>query len=143
MRKKLFVGIGAAAIALSAAHSMAEDAPKKELPPVAAKTADYVKDIKPILQEKCWSCHGVEKQKAKLRLDGKAEAMQGGESGAAIKAGDSAGSLLIQVVAGVHENIDIMPPKGDPLTAEQVGLLRAWIDQGAAWPDAEAAAPTK
>ncbi len=67
--------------------------------------------------------------------------MKGGESGVAIKTGDSAGSLLIQVVVGAHESIDIMPPKGDPLTPEQVGILRAWIDQGAAWPDAEATAP--
>lgn len=143
MRKKFLTGIGAAAIALGAAHSMAQDAPKKDLPPAATKTVDYVKDVKPIFQEKCWSCHGVEKQKAKLRLDGKAEAMKGGESGAVIKAGDSEGSMLILVVAGVHDEIDIMPPKGDPLTADQIGLLRAWIDQGANWPDAEAAAPTK
>lgn len=79
-----------------------------------------------------------DKQKGKLRLDGKAEALKGGETGPAIKAGDSAGSLLIQVVAGTNADIDKMPPKGYSLTADQIGLLRAWIDQGVAWPDAGA-----
>lgn len=140
MTKKLILGTATAAAALLTLNAIAQDT-KKELPPAATKTVDYVADVKPILKEKCWSCHGADKQKGKLRLDGKAEAMKGGDTGAAIKAGDSAGSLLIQVVVGAHDSIDIMPPKGDPLTAEQVGILRAWIDQGANWPDAEAAAP--
>lgn len=141
MRKKLSVAALAAAAALSVCNAPVNAA--GELPPASTKKVDYVTDIKPILKEKCYSCHGAEKQKGELRLDGKAEAMAGGESGAAIKAGDSAGSMLIQVVAGTHPDIDVMPPKGDKLTPEQIGLLRAWIDQGVAWPDAEAAAPPK
>lgn len=141
MRKKLSVAALAAAAALAVCNAPVNAA--GELPPASTKTVDYVADIKPILKEKCYSCHGAEKQKGDLRLDGKAEALAGGESGAVIKAGDSAGSMLIQVVAGTHPDIDVMPPKGDKLTPEQIGLLRAWIDQGVAWPDAEAAAPPK
>lgn len=141
MRKKVMLAMFAGAVAVVGSQSFAQDAPKAELPPAATKTVDYVADVKPILKEKCWSCHGADKQKGKLRLDGKAEALKGGESGVAIKAGDSANSILVQVCAGTHPDIDIMPPKGDPLTAEQIGILRAWIDQGVQWPDAEAAAP--
>ena len=141
MRKKLMLTMFAGAVAFAGVHSVAQDAPKADLPPAATKQVDYVADVKPILKDRCWSCHGADKQKGKLRLDGKAEALKGGDSGVAIKAGDSANSLLIQVVVGSHPDIDIMPPKGDPLTAEQVGILRAWIDQGVQWPDAEATAP--
>lgn len=131
MRKKLLVAASALAVALAMASANAD------LPAASTKKVDYVTDVKPILKDRCWSCHGVEKQKGKLRLDGKAEALKGGESGACIKAGDSAGSTLIQVVAGTHKDIDRMPPKDPALTAEQIGILRAWIDQGANWPDSE------
>lgn len=141
MRNTLKLAVFAGAVAAIGTYSFAEDATKSALPPAATKQVDYVADIKPILKERCWSCHGTEKQKGKLRLDGKAEALKGGESGVAIKAGDSANSVLIQVVTATHPDIDIMPPKGDPLTPEQIGLLRAWIDQGVQWPDAEATAP--
>ena len=78
-------------------------------------------------------CHGPEKQKADLRLDLKAFAMRGGESGKVIEPGKSAESRLIHLVAGLEEDT-VMPPKGDRLTAAQIGILRAWIDQGANWP---------
>jgi hypothetical protein len=61
--------------------------------------------------------------------------MQGGDEGKVIVAGKSAESRLIQLVAGTEPD-KIMPPKGEPLSAGQIGLLRAWIDQGANWPDA-------
>ena len=143
MRKKFVLAACAAAVAFAMAGAMAADAPAAALPPASTKKVDYVADVKPILKDRCWSCHGVEKQKGKLRLDGKAEAMKGGEDGVVIKAGDSAGSMLIQLVCGPSKDIDRMPPKEPFLTPEQIGILRAWIDQGVAWPDAEAAAPTK
>ena len=79
-------------------------------------------------------CHGPEKQKADLRLDGKARALRGGDSGRVIEPGKSADSRLIHLVAGLEADT-VMPPKGELLTAGQIGLLRAWIDQGANWPD--------
>ena len=60
--------------------------------------------------------------------------MRGGYSGAVIQSGNSAASRLILLVAGKEEG-KIMPPVGDKLTAREIGLLRAWIDQGAAWPE--------
>src|SRR5436190_17351113 len=60
--------------------------------------------------------------------------MKGGDDGKAIVPERSAESLLIHLVAGLDDD-KVMPPKGERLTAEQIGLLRAWIDQGATWPD--------
>src|SRR5215211_1187850 len=104
------------------------------LPKVATRKVDFVKDIRPIFAENCYGCHGPTKQEAAFRLDHKATALRGGELGPAIVPGKSAESLLIQFVAGVKPD-SVMPKKGERLTAQEVGLLRAWIDQGASWPD--------
>lgn len=107
----------------------------QELPPAADKQVDFKADIWPIFEAKCIECHGAEKKKSGLRMHNKEEAMKGGTEGPMVVAGNSAESLLIQLVAGTNDNFDRMPPEGDPLSAEQIGLLRAWIDQGANWPD--------
>lgn len=105
-----------------------------KLPPATNRTIDFVHDIRPLFERHCYSCHGAEKQKSGYRLDVRASAMKGGDVGERpILPGDSAHSPLIQYVAGVHPDIT-MPPKGEALTADQVGVLRAWIDQGARWP---------
>ena len=73
-------------------------------------------------------------QQSGLRLDSRQAAMKGGYSGAVILPRKSAESKLIRIVAGLVEGV-VMPPAGEKLTAEQIGLLRAWIDQGASWPE--------
>src|SRR5262249_52596699 len=106
-----------------------------DLPPAAARTIDYVKDVRPILVTRCYKCHGPKKQKADLRLDDKAAALRGGSDGVeAIRPGHSAESELIRR-AGNFAPEERMPREGERLTTEQVGILRAWIDQGAKWPD--------
>lgn len=111
----------------------------KTLPPAANRLVDFVKDIQPILKSRCLSCHDGAKQRGGFRLDVKAAALKGGESFApAIVPGKSADSPLVRFVAGLEDGM-LMPPDGDRLTAEQIGLLRAWIDQGATWPDAASA----
>ena len=76
-------------------------------------------------------------QESGLRLDLKKRALEGGDSGAVIKPGKSADSRLVLLVSGLDKETGPMPPegKGKSLTAEQIGLIRAWIDQGANWPD--------
>jgi hypothetical protein len=106
-----------------------------KLPRAATRKIDFVKDVQPILEKTCYECHGPEKQKAGLRLDQKAAALKGGESGPLLLPGKSAESLLIQAVAGTKDDLARMPKKRDPLTDEQIALLRAWIDQGADWPE--------
>ena len=69
-----------------------------------------------------------------LRLDRGAEALRGSYAGPVIVPGDSARSKLILLVAGAVAG-KVMPPAGPTLTKSEVGLLRAWIDQGAEWPE--------
>jgi mono/diheme cytochrome c family protein len=109
------------------------------LPPAAKRTVDYEKDIRPVFEKSCLSCHGPSKQKGGLRLDSRAGALKGGDGfEAAIRPGDSAASPLIHLVAGLVAD-SRMPAEGEPLNRDQIGLLRAWIDQGALWPAADAA----
>src|SRR5258708_870231 len=97
-------------------------------------TVDFATQIQPILKQACYDCHGPQKQKAKLRLDSRELALTGGGSGPAIVPGNSSASYLIHRVLGEGDE-DRMPIKRDPLTADQVALLKYWIDQGAHWPD--------
>src|SRR6187401_922670 len=100
------------------------------LPEPAAGPVDFERDIRPVLEAKCARCHGPEKQRSGFRLDSREAVLSTGDGHAPnIKPGDSAGSPLIHFVAGLVPDMK-MPQKGDPLTAEQIGLLRAWIDQG-------------
>ena len=107
---------------------------KPELPPAAHRAVEYHKDIQPLLSEHCYSCHGPDKQKGDLRWDSRASAFKNGEQGPIIVVSNSAASRVIKLVAGLEPDT-VMPPKGEKLTAAQIGLLRAWIDQGANWPD--------
>src|SRR5258706_189881 len=82
-----------------------------------ATKIDFVRDVQPIFAERCYSCHGPEKQKGGLRLDRKADALKGGDSGKAIIPGESWQSLLISNVTGLNLET-IMPPKGERLSAD-------------------------
>ena len=113
-----------------------------ELPPPAGVPVDFTRDVQPLLTKHCASCHGPEKQKGGWRVDVRAVAVKGGDAGPAFVAGKSSESHLIQLVAGIDPD-KVMPPKGERLTAAQVGLLRAWIDQGAVWPDDGKSARTR
>ena len=118
---------------LAGALTLHADVDVSKLPPAAAKKdITFAKDIKPIFEKACFSCHGDEKQKAKLRVDSVEAIKKGSENGEIIVVGNSAKSSLVHTVAGLVEDM-MMPPEGkaDPLTKEQIGLLRAWIDQGA------------
>jgi len=111
-----------------------------KLPPPADRQVDFIRDVQPIFSSRCYECHGATKQEAEFRLDNKAVALKGGELGVAIVPGKSSESLLIHFVGGLVDGKQRMPRKGEPLTAEQIGVLRAWIDQGANWPDSVASA---
>ncbi len=94
---------------------------------------NFTRDVEPILAARCHRCHGPKLQKNGLRLDQKANALAGGDSGPGIVPGKSATSLLILYVTGKNEDDIVMPPKGEPLTESEIDILRAWIDQGARW----------
>ena len=94
---------------------------------------DYGQQIKPVLRERCYACHGALKQQAKLRLDTAALAIKGGESGTAVDVANAAGSLLLTRVTS-HDEAERMPPEGEPLSPSQIALLKTWIAQGAKGP---------
>jgi len=101
----------------------------------AATSVDFAKEIQPIFAERCYECHGEKKQKSSFRLDVMTTAFAGGESGKpAIVAGKSSESGLIRHVTSTDPD-EMMPPKGDRLTAVQIATLKKWIDAGANWPE--------
>ena len=100
----------------------------------AENSIDYARQIKPLLLHRCSSCHGGLQQKSGLRLDTVELLKKGGEGGAIIVPGDASKSRLIEIVARTG---DIqMPPAGDgtPLTADEINLLKCWINEGAKGP---------
>jgi mono/diheme cytochrome c family protein len=123
-------------IGISAA-AFAADPDTSKLPPASAKTGViYETDIKPIFDASCIKCHGEQKPKGKLRLDSLAGVMKGGEDGKVIEVGNSTKSTLVLNVAHLGDEDDFMPPPKNKmglkkLTDDQIGLIRAWIDQGA------------
>ncbi|HUY89288.1 MAG TPA: PSD1 and planctomycete cytochrome C domain-containing protein [Pirellulales bacterium] len=119
-------------MAVCPAGRAAESESAKTLP--ASSTVDFVKQIRPIFEQHCYACHGPKKQESELRLDARDAALKGGFNGPAIVKGQSAASELIKRVASDDPNA-MMPPKGERLLPEQIASLRAWIDQGAVWPD--------
>lgn len=99
------------------------------LPPAAKTTVDFKKHVQPIFAEKCHSCHGSKQQQSGLRLDKRQNALRGGDYGPVIMPGKSAESKLILRLVNGDGGMQ-MPPTG-ALSAEEIGVLRAWIDQGA------------
>lgn len=113
---------------------------ESKLPPPAEKQVGFAQDIKPIFDASCIRCHGPVKPKSGFRLDNRDSALKGGDNGVDILPGNSAKSPLVHFTAHLVEDMEMPPPgKGEQLTAVQIGLLRAWIDQGAVW---ETAVPT-
>src|SRR6267378_4038695 len=104
----------------------------KSLPAPADHTINFTREIKPILEASCIKCHGRGRTKGDLSIESRDTLLKGGESGAAIVPGKSEESRVIELVAGLDPD-SVMPQKGKRLTPEQIGLLRAWIDQGAHW----------
>ena len=100
----------------------------------SAQAVDFVADIQPIFEQRCYGCHGGNKQEAAFRLDHKPSALKGGDFGPAIKPGHSADSILVHAIEGRNPKMK-MPRKGDPLSPEEIGKIKAWIDAGAEWPD--------
>ncbi|WP_218932713.1 PSD1 and planctomycete cytochrome C domain-containing protein [Roseimaritima multifibrata] len=98
---------------------------------------DYVADIKPLLEEKCFACHGPLKAQSSLRIDTAKFMLQGGDSGAAVVPGKPDESLLLDVLTG--DAGYQMPPEneGAPLTPEQIDKVREWIASGATAPPDE------
>ncbi|MGZ0169878.1 MAG: PSD1 and planctomycete cytochrome C domain-containing protein [Planctomycetales bacterium] len=99
-----------------------------------AQDVDFKRDIAPILEERCWYCHGDDEQESNLRLDLRPQMLRGGDSGlSAIVPGKPDNSYLIELIN--HNDDEMrMPPDQDKLLAKEIALLTNWIKQGAIWP---------
>ena len=126
-------GMGATSAQAETASSRAETASGR-----AASPIDFNRDVRPILSDNCFACHGPDSAKIKggLRLDRRADALQGGESdGPAVVPGQPEASALLHRVLTTEAD-DVMPPKeaAKPrLTDAQVATLRQWITEGAGY----------
>ena len=128
--RKLSVAAGIAAIVAGTAGA-AED-----------PLAQYEREVRPILEQTCFKCHGAEKQKGGLRLDQKEGMLGGGDSGEpALVRGKSAESQLIKLITSTNPD-EVMPQKADRLKPEQIAILKSWIDRGAHLPESGASADT-
>src|SRR5579864_2807588 len=97
---------------------------------------DFARQVAPLLTDKCVSCHNAKRTKGGLDLSTLRSMQAGGESGPAIVAGKPDESLLLDMVVSPGDGgRPEMPKEGDPLSAEQVALLKRWILEGARWPD--------
>jgi mono/diheme cytochrome c family protein len=104
------------------------------LPPAHEGQVDFVRDIQPIFRQHCYDCHSADHEDGGVNLGIRDRALQGGHDGPVFEVGNSANSRLIHLVAAIDSK-SIMPPETGGLNKIEIGLLRAWIDQGAAWPD--------
>jgi len=126
--RTVLIALAAGSLSLAAA-----DVDVSKLPPASTKKdLTFASDIKPLFEKSCFKCHGEQKQKGKLRVDSLEAVLKGGENAPNVVKGNSAKSTLVHAVARLDAD-EAMPPdgKGDPLSKEQIGLIRAWIDQGA------------
>lgn len=136
MKIKLALLLGTSVALALAARADLELGDASKLPPAAAKTGvTYEKDIKPLFEKSCVKCHGGEKPKGKFSMETLASILKGGSEGVSVVPGDSAKSALVHQAADLVADME-MPPtdkrdKYPALTKEQIGLVRAWIDQGA------------
>jgi mono/diheme cytochrome c family protein len=112
--------------------------------PAEEKSDFFVRNVRPLLAEKCWACHGDDAKqiKGELNLKSRAAALKGGASGEpSIVAGEPARSPLFLAATRTSDNWSAMPPKEtDQLTPAQLEILRTWIADGAVWSDAKASA---
>ena len=140
MKSRGCAGASAVAVASSRRGRRAAILAGALVPALAVAAPDFVRDVRPIFEAHCIKCHGPEKQKSGYRLDVKAIALNGGDSGTPnIVPGLGATSPLMKFIAGEVEDMR-MPPKGEPLAPAEIATLKAWIDSGAAWPDSASAA---
>jgi hypothetical protein len=130
-------------------------------PPATKTGVTYAQDIKPLFEASCVKCHGAREAKAGLRLDSLEAVLKGAKDGKVVKPGESAKSPLVIAISQLDPKLSMppkprsgprrrmggpgspesgeqrpgetapQPPAAKPMTPEEVGLVRAWIDQGA------------
>src|SRR5262249_21501229 len=98
----------------------------------APEKVDFARDVRPIFQQKCYGCHGATQHMNGFRLDRRRDAMRGGTTPVIGPGASEASRLYLRLIG--KEYGTQMPPTG-PLDSDQIRIVKAWIDQGAEWPD--------
>src|SRR5690349_9593095 len=143
---RLFVVVWFAALTASVSSARAADQkkPDPKEPAVSAQHAKFFETkVRPILKDRCFSCHShaADKNSGGLMLDSRGAMLAGGDSGPALVPGNLAESLLVTAVE-YDEDYPRMPPKGKLPDAE-IAVLVEWVKQGAPWPGDDAAKVAK
>ena len=107
------------------------------LPSLAAEPIRFDVDIRPLFTAHCVKCHGPARQEGGLRFDLRSAALRGGDGGPLLVPGKPAESEFLRRVTSADE-AERMPPEGGRLTADEIDVLRRWIETGAVWPENEA-----
>ncbi len=108
---------------------------------VPALAVEFESHVKPLLESTCVRCHNADNAEGGLRLDSRAAAIKGGDNGPALKPGKPLESALYTTAALAEGEDEAMPPDGPPLAEEQLAALKAWIEDGAKWPEKVKVAP--
>src|SRR5262245_57369119 len=123
-------------LALLVPVAVAQDAAKQDAQKQEPQTTvDFVRDVAPILEQRCVSCHGPKKQKGKLRLDRKEHLFKGDEADWRVQPGKPDDSELLRRVKLPTGDEDVMPNEGPRLSDAQIATLQKWIAAGADWPE--------
>ncbi|MEC9094732.1 MAG: PSD1 and planctomycete cytochrome C domain-containing protein [Planctomycetota bacterium] len=110
-------------------------------PVVVADEIQFARDIQPILEKRCWDCHGEDQQESGLRLDLRANLLTGGDSGvAAMVPGEPGKSYLVDLISHLDPEMK-MPPDEAKIPQREIDLISRWIREGAVWPGQMKAAP--
>jgi mono/diheme cytochrome c family protein len=120
---------------LGAVTNSGQAAQTEETTHSARDAIDFSNDVLPILRQHCLRCHGGDKVRGKLSLKTKSSAMRGGVSGPSIVPGQGESSSLYTLLVETKPSLRMPPPKEKQLSQQQIQVIKAWIDQGAIWPD--------
>lgn len=99
---------------------------------IPTQPVSFTRDVHTILAERCLKCHGIEERRGGLSLLSREDLLKGGEFGPAAVVGKAEESLLMELVLSPDKK-ERMPNEGEPLTPEQIDILRRWIDEGLDW----------
>src|SRR3954463_15878925 len=97
-----------------------------------AANAFFEKEVRPVLVNRCYECHGEKKKKGSLRMDDISYINEGGDSGPALVPGKPAESLMIKAIHRTDKDFE-MPPK-EALPEKEIAVLEQWVKLGAPWP---------
>ncbi|MEM7416080.1 MAG: c-type cytochrome domain-containing protein [Gemmatimonadota bacterium] len=115
-----------AALGLAIQADLSHSAEAVVQPEAVHEPVSFATEVMPILEQHCWECHSDQSAELGLKLDTYEGVMAGSDYGTVVEAGDGDGSLMIDMMLGGD-----MPENGDPVPADQIEMIKTWIDEGA------------